>query len=354
VPRFSASAGFERAVIRRRMQGMAQQTWPNPFIAKAAPRDGSISAALGAGPTEALMGAILRIDREETLSEPQLAAFADGGKNLTPQQQQQYQAELQQVRGRNEARKGLRGELTSLQGLLDFRGAAFLWRGWTTPPPLSASQRVALTEFQKLKKEGPYQASELQRQGKVQVYGGFGEPGMSPSMALSIPIQAGKSPQVEEQIKKLWVKLFRGKAQNREYAKGILMHRMSTEQAFTPTYALVNDTLVLGSDDEAVQGVMAGLLGQAPTLADTPSNAFGRVAVDGERVARDLETLLLTYLRINHGGRYWWFGEPSPSEDEASAEVASSFGPFLGAVRGLGKQTLEVNLTPAGFEARPK
>lgn len=354
VPRYSASAGFERAVLRRRMKGLVQQTWPNPFIAKAAPRGGAFSAALGAGPTEAMMGAILRIDREETLPEPQMAAFADGGRNLTPQQQQQYQAELAAVRGRNEGRKGLRGELNALQGLLDLRGAAFFWNGWTAPPPLSATQRAALTEFQKLKKEGPYQASELQRQGKVQVYGGFGEPGMSPSVALALPIQTGKSAQTEEQIKKLWAKLFKGRTQNREYSKGVLVHRISTEQAFTPAYAVVNETLVLGSDAEAVQAVMAGLLGQAPSLADLPSSAFGRVAIDGEKAARDLETLLLTYLRINHGGRYWWFGEPAPSEDEASAEVASSFGPFLGALRGLGKQTLDVELTPAGFEARPK
>ncbi|MDP2877858.1 MAG: hypothetical protein Q8O00_16835 [Holophaga sp.] len=354
VPRFGATAAFERTVIRRRMQGLAQQTWPNPFIAKAAPRSGAISAALGAGPTEAMMGAILRIDREETLVEPALATFADGGKNLSPQQQQQYQAEINQVKARNVGRKGLRAEVAALQGLLDLRGAAFLWNGWTVPQPLSPAQRAALTEFQKLKREGAYQASRLERQGKVQVYGGYGEPGMSPSLALALPIQAGKGAQVEDITKKLWTKLFKGKAQNREYAKGILIHRIVTEQTFTPAYAIVNDTLVLGSDDDAVQAVMAGLLGQAPTLADLPSNAFGRVAIDGEKAAKDLEALLLSYLRINHGGRYWWFGEPSPSEDEAAAEVASTFGPFLGALRGLGRQTLEVNLTSAGFEARPK
>ncbi|MFZ1614428.1 MAG: hypothetical protein WAT51_09675 [Holophaga sp.] len=354
VPRYGANAAFERMAIRRRLQGLAQQTWPNPFIAKAAPRTGAISAALGAGPTEALMGSLLRIDREETLPEPALATFADGGKNLTPQQQQQYTAELNQVRARNEARKGLRGEVANLQGLLDLRGAAFLWNGWTVPPPLTPAQRAALTEFQKLKKEGPYQASRLERQGKVQVYGGFGEPGMSPSLALALPIQAGKGAQVEEQTKKLWTKLFKGKPQNREYAKGILIHRVVTEQSFLPAYAVVNDTLVLGSDDEAVQAVVAGLLGQAPTLADMSSGAYGRMAINGEKAARDLEGLLLSYLRIHHGGRFWWFGEPAPSEDEASAEVAASFGPFLAALRSLGQQSLDVNLTAAGFEVRPK
>jgi len=354
VPRSGASAAFERTVLRRRMQGLAQQTWPNPFIAKAAPRSGAVSAALGAGPTEAMMGAILRIDREETLPEPPMATFADGGQNLTPQQQQQYAAELTQVRARNAARKGLRGEVAALQGLLDLRGAAFLWNGWTVPPPLSAAQRAALTEFQKLKREGPYQASRLERQGKVQVYGGFGEPGMCPSLALAVPIQPGKGTQVEELTKKLWTKLFKGKAQNREYAKGILLHRIATEQAFTPAYAVVNENLVLGTDDEAVQAVVAGLLGQVPTLADLPSAAYGRIAIDGDRAAQDLEALLLTYLRVNHGGRFWWFGEPAPSEDEAAAEVASSFGPFLAALRGVGRQTLELNLTSAGFEARPR
>jgi hypothetical protein len=354
VPRLGANAAFERTAIRRRMQGLTQQTWPNPFIAKAAPRSGVTSAALGAGPTEALLGTLLRVDREETLLEPQMAAFAEGGQKLTPQQQKQYQAELLQVRARNLARKVLRGDLAALQGMLDLRGAAFLWNGWTLPPPLNAAQRAALTEFQKLKKEGPYQASQLERQGKVQVYGGFGEPGMSPSLALAVPIQKGKSIQAEDQIKKLWTKLFKGRLENSEYAKGVWVHRVVTAQAFTPAYAVVNETLVLGSDDKAVTAVMAGLLGQAPTLADLPSSAFGRVAIDGDKAARDLEALLLTYLRLNHGGRFWWFGEPAPTEDEAAAEVASSFGPFLGALRGLGKQTLEVNLTSAGFEARPK
>ena len=354
VPRLGAGAAFERLALCRRMQGLAQQTWPNPFIAKAAPRSGALSAALGAGPTEAMMGAILRIDREETLSEPRMAAFADGGQNLTPQQQQHYRAETERVRARLVARKGLRSEIAVLQGLLDLRGAAFYWNGWTPPPPLSAAQRAALTEFRKLKQEGPSQASRLERQGQVQAFGGFGEPGMSPSLALALPIQKGRAIQVEELIRKLWIQLFKGQAQNREYAKGVLVHRIATEQAFTPAYAVLNETLVLGSDSEAVQAVMAGLLGQAPTLADMPSNAFGRVSIDGDKVARDLEALLLAYLRIQHGGRIWWFGEPAPSEDEAAAEVASTFGPFLGALRILGRQTLEVDLTSAGFEARAK
>ena len=353
-PRLGANAAFERTALRRRMQGLAQQTWPNPFIAKAAPRGGALSAALGAGPTEAMMGAILRIDREEALSEPRMAAFADGGQNLTPQQQQQYRAETERVRNRLAARKGLRGEITALQALLDLRGAAFFWNGWTVPPPLNASQRAALREFHKLKKEGPFQASRLEREGRVEVFGGFGEPGMSPSLALALPVQKGRGPQVEALIRSLWTKLFKGRPQNREYAKGILVHRVVTEQAFTPAYALLNDTLVLGSDSEAVQAVMAGLLGQAPTLADMPSSAFGRVSIDGEKLARDLEALLLAYLRINQGGRFWWFGEPAPTEDEAAAEVASTCGSFLGALRSLGRQTLEVDLTAAGFEARAK
>jgi hypothetical protein len=353
-PRFGAGAAFERTALRRRILGLAQQTWPNPFIAKAAPRSGVFSIALGAGPTEALMSSILRIDREETLPEPAMAAFADGGRNLTPQQQQDYQAEVNRVRARNAGRSGLRAEVASLQGLLDLRGAALHWNGWVSPPALSAVQRAALTEFQKLKQEGPYQASRLQRQGKVEVYGGFGEPGMAPSLALALPVQGGKGAQAEELAKKLWGKLFKGRPQNREYAKGVLIHRMVTEQAFAPSFAVVNDTLVIGTDDEAVQAVMAGLLGQGPTLADLPSNAYGRVSINGDKAARDLEALLLTYLRINHGGRYWWFGEPSPSEDEAAAEVASSFGPFLGALKALGQQTLELNLTSYGFEARPK
>ena len=354
VPRQGADAAFERTAIRRRLNGWTQQTWPNPFIAKAAPRSGAFSLSLGAGPTEAMLGAVLRVDDDTEMAEPGLGAFTDGTKNLTPQQQQQYETALAKVRARSGARKEMRGEIMGLRALLDLRGASFLWNGWTIPPPLSPSQRAALKELNRLRKEGPRQAARLEQDGEAPVYGGYGEPGMTPSMALALPIQDGKGPQVEERLRQLWPKLFQGKPQNREYAKGVLLHRISTKQAFSPTYAVIKDILVLGSDDEAVQSMVAGLLGQSPTLADQASTAFARVAMDGDKAARDLEFLLLSYIRTNRGGRYWWFGEPPPSEDEAAAEVASTFAPFLGALRGLGRQQLEINLGPGGFEVRQR
>ena len=104
----------------------------------------------------------------------------------------------------------------------------------------------------------------------------------------------------------------------------------------------------------AVQAVVSGLLGQTTTVADLQSKAYGVAQIDGASAARDLEALLLTYLRINQGGGYWWSGEPTPTDDEASAEVAATFGPFLGAMRALGSKTLELEWTSAGLEARPK
>jgi hypothetical protein len=354
VPRLGAGAAFERAALRRRLLGSQQNTWNNPFIAKAAPRSGTLSLSLGAGPTEVLVNAILRKDQELSIDDPKLPVVADEGQNLTSEQQKAYQAERLDTQSRREARKAMRDDTTTLVSLLDLRGAALYWQGWVAPPPLSAAEKAALVEFRKLQKESPYQASRMQAEGKVDVYGGFGEPGMTPSLALALPVQAGKSPALEAALRKLWPRLFEGKLESREYAKGILLHRVRTSQAFTPCYAVANDTLVVGSDDVALQAVVGGLLGQTTTLADLPSKTYGLAQLNGAAAARDLETLLLAYLRVNQGGHYWWFGESAPTDDEAAAEVAATFGPFLGAVQALGTRTLELEMTSAGLEARPR
>jgi hypothetical protein len=353
-PRLGAGAGFERAATRRRLLGSQQQNWNNPFIAKAAPRTGTLSLSLGAGPTEILIHAILRKDQEAPIDDPQLPVIAEGGQNLTPEQQQEHVADLQLAKSRREARQTLREDSSALLALLDLRGAALFWKGWVVPPPLSAAEKTALAAFRKLQQESSYQASRLQSQGKADFYGGFGEPGMTPSAALALPVQAGKGVLLEATLKKVWPRLFQGKPENREYAKGVLLHRIRTDQAFAPCYAIVHDTLVLGSDDAAVQAVVSGLLGQTTTVADLQSKSYGVAQIDGASAARDLETLLLSYLRINQGGSHWWLGEPTPTDDEAAAEVASTFGPFLGAVKALGTRTLELEWTTSGLEARPR
>lgn len=353
-PRLGGGAAFERTALRRRLLGSQQNAWNNPFIAKAAPRNGTLSLSLGAGPTELLINAILRKDQEAPIDDPGLPVLADGGQNLTSEQQQAHLADLQLAKSRREARKALRDETNTAMAFLDLRGAAFFWKGWVAPPPLSAAEKTALAEFRKLQRESPDRASRMQGQGKVDFHGGFGEPGMTPSLALALPIQTGKAAALDASIKKAWPRLFKGRLENREYAKGVLLHRIRTDQAFAPCYSIVNDTLVLGSDDAAVQTVVGGLLGQTTTVADLQSKAYGVAQLDGASAARDLETLLLAYLRVNQGGNYWWFGEPSPTDDEAAAEVASTFGPFLGALQGLGHRTLELEWTSAGLEARPK
>jgi len=183
------------------------------------------------------------------------------------------------------------------------------------------------------------------------VYGGFLEPGLAPGLALGLPVKAGRAAQAREVVARLWPRLFKGRPQARELAQGVSLHRVATDQAFRPSYALAGEILVLATDDAAAQAMVAGILGQAPTLADSPSRAFGRMELDGARAAQDLEVLLLSYLRANQGGRYWWMGEPAPTGDEAAAEVASTFGPFLAAVKALGRREVQVELTPAGFEA---
>ncbi|MCE1228279.1 MAG: hypothetical protein LWX11_02140, partial [Firmicutes bacterium] len=354
VPRIGANATFERLALRRRALGLAQQTWANPSIAKAAPRLGSLSVALGAGPTEAMLATLLEDDEPVGVSIPTMPEFASDGRTLTPSQRRDYQAAVQSAKERQAAVKGLHGELLAIRRLLDLRGAALHWNGWTPAPPLSAAQKAAMAELQKLKKEDRYRANRQEMAGKVAAYGGFGEPGMTPSVALALPIQSGKSAQVEALLKAAWPKLFKGSVQQREYAKGLVVHRTRTEQAFAPAYAVQGETLVVGSDDGAVQNVLAGLLGQTPTLADTPSTAYGRIALDGAKAAKDLETLLVAYLRTNFGARYWWMSEPDSSQDEVASEMAATFAPFLGVLKGLGVQNLSVELGPGGFEVRPR
>ena len=353
MPRTGADAGFERAAIRRRLQGANQGVWPNPFIAKAAPRTGALALSLGAGPTEALLTSLLRLDNADPISDPEMATFADGGANLTPEQNRAFQAELQRAKSRREGRKGLREDLNGILGALDLRGAAVYWNGWVEPPALSAAQKAALAQFQRLRDEDRWKAMEQQRAGKVGYFGGFGEPGMTPSLAVSVALKPGQRASLQAALGRLLPRMFRGQHQKRPFA-GVEIHRILTEQAFAPAYVFVNDTLVVGTDDASVQAVAAGLLGQAPTLADYPGQAFAKAELDGPKVSAALESLLLAYLRASGGGRSWWWLEGPATSDEASAEVASTFGPFLGAIKGLGKRTLDLDWGPGGLEARPR
>lgn len=325
IPRFGADATFERVAQRRQALKLAQPTWPNPFVAKAAPRGLALSGALGAGPTEALVQSLLRLDHLGDLPEPVLAAFMEDGKALSPAQKAAYEKDLAQVRARNRERKALRSELTTLMGMLDLRGAALAWNGWTPEPP-----------------PGP---------GKPeQRFGGFAEPGRTPSLALALPAKAGQGAALSASLQRLWPRLFKGQPQKRAFGTAELT-RIRTGQAFNPCFAVVADHLVAGSDDKAVERVVAGLLGQAPTLADVPGEAYGRFELDGPALAREVEVLLLAYLK--EGGWQPFEGQNATAE-EAAAELAATYGPFLGAVKALGRQTWHLASTPAGFELTPR
>jgi len=353
MPRIGADAAFERIAIRRRILGATQGVWPNPSIAKGAPRTGALALSLGAGPTEALVSSLLRTDHLEPIEDPVMARFADGGHALSPEQQRAYQSEVQEAKARREGRKGMRDELQVVLNTLDLRGAAIHWNGWVEAPTLSAAQKSAMASFQKMRAEDRYKAMQEQRNGKAGFFGGYGEPGMTPSLALAVAIKPGQRASLQATLGRVLPKLFKGTHQKRAFA-GSEIHRIRTEQSFAPSYAIVNDTLVVGSDDASVQAVVAGLMGQAPTLADWQSGAFARAELDGAKVASALESLLLAYLRANGGGRSWWWLEGPTSSDEAAAEVASTFGPFLGAIRGLGKRGLELDWGPSGLEGRPR
>lgn len=351
VPRAGAGAAFEIQAIRRRLANAQQGTWPNPFVAKAAPRTGALALSLGAGPTEKLVQALLRVDHPEDLPMPEMPVFADGGRALRPEQAQAHREALAQAQERQRQRAALRQDAASLQACLDLRGAALFWNGWVTAPALSPEEKASLAELARLRREDPWRAMQTQRDGKVAAFGGFGEPGLAPSLALALPVQPARKAQVENLMKKVLPRLFKG--QNQKQASGASeLHRILTAQAFRPAWTLVADTLVVGTDEAAVKAVSAGLQGQAPTLADRESRAWARMEADGGRVGKELEALLLAFLR-SRSGSGWWIGEAA-TEDEAAAELAFSLGPFLGAVKGLGTVQVEWTWTSAGLEGRPR
>ncbi len=351
VPRIGADAAFENQALRRRLASVQQGIWPNPFVAKAAPRTGALTVALGAGPTEKLVGAILRVDDDRDFQLPQLPEFSNGGQTLSPTQMKGYQGALAKAQERQRQRTALRQDAATLQGCLDLRGAALFWNGWVSAPPLSPAEKASLTELARLRREDPWRAMQAQREGKIAAFGGFGEPGMTPSLALALPVQGAKRIQVENLLKKVLPRLFKGQNQKQAFGASEL-HRVMTAQAFRPSWTLVADTLVLGTDEAAVKAVSAGLQGQAPTLADSDSKAWARMEIDGARASKELENLLLAYLR-SRSGSGWWIGDTT-SQDEAAAELAFSLGPFLGAVKSLGPMRLEWNWTAGGLEGRPR
>jgi hypothetical protein len=350
-PRIGADASFETQALRRRLAGTQQGTWPNPFIAKAAPRTGALAVSLGAGPTEKLVEAIFRVDDPTDFQAPRMPEFANGGQSLSPAQLKEYQDSVARVQERQRQRAALRQDLGAIQACLDLRGAALLWNGWVTAPPLGPAEKASLAELGRLRKEDPWRAMQAQKEGKISAFGGYGEPGMAPSLAVAIPVQGAKRVQVENLLKKLLPRLFKGQNQKQLFGSADL-HRVMTAQAFRPAWTLVSDTLVLGTDEAAVKAMSAGLQGQAPTLADRDSQAWARMELDGARASKELENLLLAFLRSRTGSG-WWIGETS-SEDDAAAELAFSLGPFLGAVRALGPVRIEWNWTAAGLEGRPR
>ena len=351
-PRLAAGAAFENLAAHRLMQHANQQTWPNPTIAKAAPRSGALALSIGAGPTEAMLQSLLRLDDPQPMVEPEIPPLASGGATLSPLQKRDYQLEVEKIRTRRIKRDALRKELAKVGEQLDLRGASLYWNGWVEAPPISEKEKAAQAEFRKLKREAPDRAARMERTGLAKLYGGFGEPGLAPSLALAVAVKPDQKAALQAALTERFHLLFKGQSQIRTVG-GVELHRVQTSQAFTPCWAIVNDRLILGSDDIAVAAVAAGLQGQAPTLADLKSESFGRAEVDGAALAKHLENLLLAYMRTQHGSPWWW-GEPPPDSDEASAEVASSFSPFLGALRAMGKVDLALDWTAGGLEARKK
>jgi hypothetical protein len=355
VPRLGGGVGFELAALARRQAGPGPASRPLPGLAKAAPLSGAVAATLGAGPTRTLFAAILRQDSSVDLGDPPDPPFAQAGA-LTPEQKRARQAERAALKVRRDRLAALRRQAAALAADLDLQGAALYWDGWVAPPALAPAERTALASFNRLRRDLPHRATALQREGKAGFFGGYGEPGLAPSLALAVAVKPGRAPAVEASLGRILPLAFRGQPERRR-AGGVDLHRVRTAQAFAPTWALAGGMLVLGSDDRAVAAVAEGLQGRVPTLADRPGAGLGEAGLgqcrlDGARLATHLEGLLLDYTRaVGHGSAWWWQEPGEAAGDDARAEVAEVFGPFLGALRTLGQPILRLDWGPGGLTA---
>lgn len=349
LPRAGADAAFECHLLRLAAHPRPLGSAP-ALLAKGAPRGSALALALGQGPTQAAVEALLRPDTPFDPPTPGLPAFTDGGSQLSPQQRRDYERTLAEARRRQEAKRVYRGQLDRLFTLLDPKGAALHWNGWSPAPPLSEADRTALVAF---RKQG-YWMRGAERRHEAPGFGGYGEPGFTPSVALALPLRSGKGAEAEALLKALFAASFNGPVQAKTLGP-VTLRRVRAEQAFAPSYALVGDVLVLASDDRAAATTVAGLQGQAPTLADLPAGPWGLAELDGPRVAAETESLLVAYLGTLSNQPHRWWEPPAPgTADEVSEEVASTFGPFLDLIRAQGRVTLELQWTGGGLEARPR
>ena len=354
IPRLAAGADFESAMMVLR-HGPGTQAAPTRLL-QAAPRGTTMTVALGAGPLAPLLRALTEPDLPYDLPLPKSTGYQDEA-SLSPQQRQLRQLAEASVLKRQEERKDLRQELARLLTFLEPHSLALTWHGWTQAPPLLPQDRERLVSFQKTGKWTDDQGRVQSSNPVGMFFNGRGEPGMTPSLAASIPLKPGRTAEAEASMKRLFQLSFVGQAQSRKEKADYLLRRIRTYQAFSPAWTVVRDTLVVGSDDRAVAAVAEGLLGRAPTLADLSSATWGAGELDGERLAQDLESLLNAYLRaIGNAPTVWWLPtqEGTRTADDAAAEVATTFGPFLGLVKQVGRTPLAITWGPSGFEARPR
>jgi hypothetical protein len=349
IPRQAMDASYECSALRLRAKPRNIPMAPSALL-KAAPRGSALSLSLGAGPTALGLERFLVPDDPYEIEVPKVPAFADGGSALTAVQKRDYQIAVQKAKQRIENRKSLRIALDKLTTLLEQSGASMHWNGWTPAPPLSESEKAALVAF---RKQGYWMNAKQERMNRAPGFGGYGEPGLTPSAAMALPLKAGKAQEADALLKQLFANSFKGSVQMRAVG-AVQLRRVKVEQAFAPSWALVGDTLVLGSDDRAVASTVAGLQGEAPTLADLPNNSWGTAEIDGERLASEMESLLTRYLRSHQNVGWWDENATAQSADEIAKEVSSTFGPFLDLIRQQGRVGLSISLSPSGFEIRPK
>lgn len=352
IPRQAVGADFENslATLPKSLDG-AFPAATNDLL-KAAPRGSALSGALGSGPTARALQAFFRVDMRFEPPVPSDPTLGGQAIDLSPEQKKSLARAKADGEARVRAQDALRRQLDRLARMLDGQGAAFHWNGWTAAPPLSEAEKAALVEF---RKQGYWTNARKEKMRQAPGFGGYGEPGLTPSFALALPLKGGRSTDADALLAQLFPAAFKGALQSRPIGS-VTLRRMRTVQAFAPSYAIQGNVLILASDDVAASATLAGLQGQAPTLADLPPMGWGQLEWDGPRLAAESEKLLQAYLGAESGKpRRWWEDSSAPqSGDEVAEEVSSTFGPLLDLLRRQGRLRMEMTLGAAGLELRPK
>ncbi|MBN2497545.1 MAG: hypothetical protein JXR96_23330 [Deltaproteobacteria bacterium] len=149
-----------------------------------------------------------------------------------------------------------------------------------------------------------------------------------PRPEAAVLVQLGKADGIEPLVSDAFESFFGRKPEEEKTESGRKLYRIAGE--IQAAFAVVDGWLVMGTTPESVRRVVAAASGQAPSLADGSFAAamgsqglFGLAFVDCDRLGADLDAYAKALLKS--GQRF------------SATDVDETLGPFLAAVRKVGK-----------------